>query len=105
MEDAELLTDWQRRNAEFKERRKIGGAEDAKAKLARLKAFQQRLRSGDAAGSAAPAAADAAGHTGEVGCLRAWQPGLGSLRRSLAPLLYCLARPGAQQLLRGPQQL
>ncbi len=44
MEDAELLTDWQRRQAEYKQRRTIQGAEGAKAKMERIKAFQQRLR-------------------------------------------------------------
>ena len=58
VEDAELLTDWQRRQAEYKQRRAIQGAEGAKAKAERIKAFQQRLR-GAGAGSEAPAAAPA----------------------------------------------
>jgi hypothetical protein len=31
VDDAELLTDWQRRNAEFKQRKKIAGAMGAQA--------------------------------------------------------------------------
>lgn len=58
MDDAELLTDWQRRNAEFKQRKKIAGALGAKDKADRMKAFQERLRVGKAAsGGAAEAAA------------------------------------------------
>lgn len=66
MEDAELLTEWQRRNAEFKQRRKISGADGAKAKLERLKAFQQRLRSGDGAAALPATAADDAVRSEEV---------------------------------------
>lgn len=55
VEDAELLTDWQRRQAEFKQRRAISGAEGAKAKQERMKQFQQRLRGAAAAGQPAPA--------------------------------------------------
>ena len=70
MEDAELLTDWQRRNAEFKQRRKLGGA-DAKSKLERLKAFQQRLRAGGGAEAPLPGAGDPAGGGADaVGVLR-----------------------------------
>lgn len=57
MEDAELLTGWQRTQAEFKQRRKLAGDLGAKEKLAKMKAFQDRLRSGSfASTSAAPAA-------------------------------------------------
>ena len=49
VEDAELLTGWQRRQAEFKQRNKISGAEGAKAKQERMNRFQQRLRGGPAA--------------------------------------------------------
>lgn len=49
VEDAELLTDWQRKQAEFKQRRAISGAEGAKAKQERMKQFQQRLRGAAAA--------------------------------------------------------
>ncbi len=55
MEDAELLTDWQRRQAEFKQRRAISGAEGSKAKQERMKQFQQRLRGASAAEKPAPA--------------------------------------------------
>lgn len=65
MEDAELLTDWQRRQAEYKQRRAIQGAEGAKAKAERIKAFQQRLR-GAGPDSEVPAAAAAKGAAPEV---------------------------------------
>ncbi|CAL5219052.1 g812 [Coccomyxa viridis] len=55
VEDAELLTDWQRRQAEFKQRRAISGAEGSKAKQERMKQFQQRLRGASAAEKPAPA--------------------------------------------------
>ena len=55
MEDAELLTDWQRRQAEFKQRRAISGAEGSKAKQERMKQFQQRLRGAAAAVKPEPA--------------------------------------------------
>ena len=55
VEDAELLTDWQRRQAEFKQRRAISGAEGAKAKQERMRQFQQRLRGAAAAQQPAPA--------------------------------------------------
>ncbi len=55
VEDAELLTDWQRRQAEFKQRRAISGAEGSKAKHERMKQFQQRLRGAAAAEKPAPA--------------------------------------------------
>ncbi len=62
VEDAELLTEWQRTQAEFKQRRKLAGDLGAKDKMARMKAFQDRLRSGSfaSASAAAPAAADGA---------------------------------------------
>ena len=55
VEDAELLTDWQRRQAEFKQRRAISGAEGATAKQERMRQFQQRLRGAAAAEKPAPA--------------------------------------------------
>lgn len=67
MEDAELLSDWQRRQAEFKQRRAISGAEGAKAKQERMRAFQARLRGSGAAGPAGqPVAAPAADAAAEV---------------------------------------
>ncbi len=66
VEDAELLTDWQRRNAEFKQRRKLGGV-DAKSKLERLRAFQQRLRAGGGAEAPLPAAGAPGGPGDAVG--------------------------------------
>ncbi|CAK0747412.1 hypothetical protein CVIRNUC_001763 [Coccomyxa viridis] len=67
VEDAELLTDWQRRQAEFKQRRAISGAEGAKAKQERMRAFQARLRGSGAAGPAGqPVAAPAADAAAEA---------------------------------------
>lgn len=98
MEDAELLTDWQRRNAEFKQRRKIGGAEDAKAKLERLRAFQRRLRSAPDADSAAPAAAaDAAGQSGEVSAFFLGRLFWNDLQNWLLP--HIMRAPGIGQVI------
>jgi hypothetical protein len=78
VEDAELLTDWQRRQAEFKQRRKLEGSLGAKEKLQRMKAFQDRLRSASfASASGAMAAAgkaeDKEKPEEEVGCAVAWE--------------------------------
>ncbi len=59
VDDAELLTEWQRRNAEFKQRKKIAGAMGAADKAQRMKAFQMRLRVGKSAAAEAAAAAAA----------------------------------------------
>ncbi len=66
MDDAELLTEWQRRNAEFKQRKKIAGAMGAADKAQRMKAFQMRLRVGKSAAAEAAAAATAPKADGEA---------------------------------------
>ena len=67
--DAELLTSWQRKHAAYAARQASGGAAAEEAAVARLQAFQARLRAakgaggggGEAAGGVAPAAAAADG--------------------------------------------
>ena len=53
--DSELLTDWERKRQEYKQRKRLGGSRE-KQTLARLAAFQQELKV-----SAQPGGADAAG--------------------------------------------
>lgn len=59
VQDSELLSDWQRRRAEYRARKRLGGARE-KDTMAKLSKFTSKLRGG-AAEQPAPAAAPAAG--------------------------------------------
>ena len=93
VKDAELLTDWQRRQAEFAQRRKISGAEGAKAKQERMRAFQERLRGAGAAVLAETPAAIAAPDADAAA----------EVRRLITVLIYRQGHSAAADgMLRGP---
>ncbi|KAK9846395.1 hypothetical protein WJX81_002949 [Elliptochloris bilobata] len=73
LEDAELLTTWQRRQAEYKARRKLTGKREADI-LSRLTSFQSKVRRGDdglglgrAAAPPEAAQAEPSGHQADIG--------------------------------------
>jgi len=94
VEDAELLTDWQRKQAEFKQRRAISGAEGAKAKQERMKQFQQRLRG--AAAAEKPAVKPDAEPTPEVSLYtRSSQGRINTELKHCLPLTAAAEKPAA----------